>query len=168
MVNRTVITGLLVLALASPATPLGERYLLPPALDVALVVDADPSAPGTFTLTGKAKALVVDLGGATLSFRLPPTVEAIGEMSSHRGAFAKDKEVTLTAKVRLKADAKSAMVGLGAAWDYPSKFWLGYVKQHEKEYASLALRDLLYREIEAQGGKKAALSQVSTLEKGGR
>lgn len=165
MANRSILIGLLVLGLAAPALALGDRYLLPPAAELALEAVEDAKAPGTFTLTGRAKALVVGLGGATLGFRLPPSVEAIGELPAHRGTLAKDKEVVLTAKVKLKEGRTSASLAFQLSYDFDARFWLEYIEGNEKGYPLLPLRDLLYRETQSLAGKPGVLATNFVLER---
>lgn len=162
MRHHTFLVMFLVLALAPSALCLGERYLLPPAAHVTLTVT--PEAGG-YTLTGKARAEVVDLAEAHVTFRLPPEVEAVGAVPEHKGALTKGQEITLTAKVKLKDGARKAFVGFGADFEFKKEFWLDYIEKHKKEYPIALLRDLLTRETQGRA-KRTTLSRVTVLERG--
>ena len=99
MATRNLIVGVLLFALASPALPLGERYLLPKAAEVTLQVGADPKAPGTYTVTGKVKALASDLPQAAVEIRLPRELEPLGAVPAKKGTIARGQEVVVTVKV---------------------------------------------------------------------
>ncbi|MBI4864387.1 MAG: hypothetical protein HY815_29635 [Candidatus Riflebacteria bacterium] len=164
MKTPSLIAVLVLLSLPVAASAVGSfRYRPPQSNAIKAEVKAEPGSPGTYTITGTFRAMAVPARKAVIEFRLPRSVDVIGQAPVHKGDVDPDKEIVLSVKVRLKAGAEGARVFFMASYDYPSDDLLRYIESHPDQYSEESLRNILESEIRSEAGNRSAVRRALVL-----